>query len=448
MASSGVPAEGGANVAFMLRAFKYRNYRLFFGGQIVSLCGSWMTITATSWLVYRLTGSALLLGVVGFASQVPAFLLMPFAGIAVDRWNRHRLLVATQTLSMLTSFTLATLTLSGRITIPALIAVSVVQGIVTAFDMPVRQAFVITLIEDKRDIGNAIALNSSMFNAARLAGPSIAGAIIAVSNEGWCYLIDGVSFLAVIMALLAMQLAPWKPHHAVRHTGPIEQLKEGWRYASGSVAIRSLIGLVGVVCLLGVPYTVLLPIYAGSILGGGPHTLGFLMTAAGSGALLGALWLATRRGPEGLDVVIPIAAMVFGAGLIGFALSRLLWLSLAFAVIAGFGAMVQFASSNTLLQTVVDDSKRGRVLSFFLMAYFGTTPFGSLVAGALSARYGAPLTLAAGGACCIAGAIGFRTGIASVREVLLTHTHLTAAEAAPVRFASSSTRPAASPPPS
>jgi MFS family permease len=258
--------------------------------------------------------------------------------------------------------------------------------------MPVRQAFVIALIEDKRDIGNAIALNSSMFNAARLAGPSIAGAIIAVSNEGWCFLVDGISFLAVIVALLAMRLAPATPHQAVRSKGPIEQLKEGWRYAAGSAPIRSMIALVGVVCLVGVPYSVLLPIYAGSILGGGPHTLGFLMTASGLGALLGAFWLATRRGPEGLHRVIPLAAIVFGAGLIGFALSRLLWLSLAFMVIAGFGMMVQFGSSNTLLQTVVDDKKRGRVLSFFLMAYFGTTPFGSLVAGALSTRYGAPVT--------------------------------------------------------
>jgi MFS family permease len=418
----------------MLRAFRYRNYRLFFGGQIVSLCGTWITITATSWLVYRLTGSALLLGVVGFASQVPAFALMPFAGIAVDRWNRHRLLVATQTLSMLTSLTLAGLTLTGRITIPALIAVSVVQGIVTAFDMPVRQAFVIALIEDKLDIGNAIAMNSSMFNAARLAGPSIAGGIIAVSSEGWCYLIDGISFLAVIVALLAMRLAPTAARQTARGAGPYAQLKEGWRYASGSAPIRSMIGLIGVVCLLGVPYGVLLPIYAGSILGGGPHTLGFLMTASGGGALLGALWLAARRSPEGLHAVIPVAATVFGVGLMGFAVSRVLWLSLAFLVLAGFGAMVQFASSNTLLQTIVDDSKRGRVLSFFLMAYFGTTPFGSLVAGAISARYGAPVTLAAGGACCIIGAAWFRTGIASVRDVLRSTQGLQYHEVMQLRF--------------
>src|SRR5229473_3601674 len=224
--------QGGASVAFMLRALRYRNYRLFFGGQIVSLTGTWITTTATSWLVYRLTGSALLLGIVGFASQFPAFLLTPFAGIFVDRWNRHRLLVATQTLSMTVSFVLATLTLTGTITIPLLIAVSTVQGLVNAFDMPGRQAFVVTLIEDKRDLGNAIALNSSMFNAARLLGPTVAGAIIAASNEGWCYLIDGVSFLAVIAALLAMRVPA--PCPAAAHTvSPYEQFKEGWAYAYG-----------------------------------------------------------------------------------------------------------------------------------------------------------------------------------------------------------------------
>lgn len=419
MAASASPGAPSANLAFMLRALRYPNYRLFFGGQIVSLCGNWITITATSWLVYRLTGSALLLGVVGFASQVPTFLLMPFTGIAVDRWNRHRLLVATQSLSMLTSVMLAGLTLSGRITIPTLIGVGVVQGVVMAFDMPARQAFVFSLIEDKRDIGNAIALNSSMFNLARLAGPSIAGALIAVSNEGWCFLIDGISYLAVMVALLAMRLPPAAARHLA--PDPIGQLKEGWRYATGSVPIRSMIGLVAAVCLFGVPYGVLLPIYAGSILGGGPHTLGFLMTASGSGALLGALWLARRPDQQGLHLVIPMAATVFGAALIGFAMSRLLWLSLAFMVVAGGGAMVQFASSNTLIQTMVDDSKRGRVLSFFLMAYFGTTPFGSLIAGAVSARYGAPLTLAACGASCIASAAWFRPGIVSLRHGLPKH---------------------------
>jgi len=405
----------GSSVAFMLRALKYRNYRLFFGGQIVSLTGTWITTTATSWLVYRITGSAMLLGVVGFASQFPAFLLTPFAGIFVDRWNRHRLLVATQTLSMITSFVLAVLTLTGTITIHSLLIVSVAQGLVNAFDMPTRQAFVVTLIEDKNDLANAIALNSSMFNAARLLGPTVAGAIIAASNEGWCYLIDGFSYLAVLAALLAMRVKA-----APRKTGatisPLEQFKEGWSYAYNHRAIRSIITLIALVCLLGFPYIVLMPIFAGSILGGGPHTLGFLMTASGCGALLGALYLAGRRSMAGLGPLIPAAGAVFGLGLMAFAFSRVLWLSIVLMVITGFGSMVQIASSNTLLQTIVEDNKRGRVMSFFLMAYFGTMPFGSLIAGSLSDRFGPQITLAFGGACCVAGAIWFATTLSSIEH--------------------------------
>jgi MFS family permease len=408
-------SESGNSVAFMLRALKYRNYRLFFGGQIVSLTGTWITTTATSWLVYRITGSALLLGVVGFASQFPAFLLTPFAGIFVDRWNRHRLLVATQTLSMLTSFALAVLTLTGTIGIPSLLAVSVVQGLVNAFDMPTRQAFVVTLIEDKNDLGNAIALNSSMFNTARLLGPTVAGAIIAASNEGWCYLIDGFSYLAVIAALLAMRV-PATTFNTPKSVSPAEQFKEGWEYAYNHRAIRSIITLIALVCLLAFPYTVLVPIFAATILHGGPHTLGFLMTASGCGALLGAVYLAGRRSIAGLGQVIVAAGAVFGLGLMTFAYSRVLWLSVLLLVVVGFGSMVQVASCNTLLQTIVEDNKRGRVMSFFLMAYFGTAPFGSLLAGSLSDRYGAPVTLAFGGACCVAGAIWFAMTLSSIEH--------------------------------
>jgi len=408
------PASG-SSVAFMLRALKYRNYRLFFGGQIVSLTGTWITTTATSWLVYRITGSAMLLGVVGFASQFPAFLLTPFAGIFVDRWNRHRLLVATQTLSMITSFVLAVLTLTGTITIHSLLIVSVAQGLVNAFDMPTRQAFVVTLIEDKNDLANAIALNSSMFNAARLLGPTVAGAIIAASNEGWCYVIDGFSYLAVLAALLAMRVkaAPMRTGATI---SPLEQFKEGWSYAYNHRAIRSIITLIALVCLLGFPYVVLMPIFAGPVLGGGPHTLGFLMTASGCGALLGALYLAGRRSMAGLGQLIPAAGATFGLGLMAFAFSRVLWLSIVLMVITGFGSMVQVASSNTLLQTIVEDNKRGRVMSFFLMAYFGTMPFGSLIAGSLSDRFGPQITLAFGGACCVAGAIWFATTLSSIEH--------------------------------
>lgn len=399
----------------MLRAFRYRNYRLFFGGQIVSLTGTWITITATSWLVYRLTGSALLLGVVGFASQIPSFLLTPFAGIFIDRWNRHRLLVATQTASMVISFVLAALTLSNTISIPWLIGVSVFQGIVNAFDMPGRQAFVVTLVEDKRDLGNAIALNSSMFNAARLVGPSVAGAVIAMSSEGWCYLIDGVSYLSVIAALVAMRV-PVAVRHEPHHESPLEQFQEGWRYAWSSRPIRSVLLLIGLICLVGVPYTVLMPVFAAEMLGGGAHTLGFLMTATGGGALLGALWLASRRTIAGLGRNIPIAGVIFSCGLMGFAFSRTLWLSIVLLVVTGFGFIVLVASGNTLVQTIVEDAKRGRVMAFFLMAYFGTTPFGSLVAGAVSARIGAPYTLAIGAGLCLVGAGWFASGLPALNR--------------------------------
>jgi MFS family permease len=410
-------AGGGSNLAFMLRAFRYRNYRLFFGGQIVSLTGTWVTTTATGWLVYRLTGNAWYLGVVGFASQFPAFLLSSAAGIYVDRWNRHHLLIATQTLSMAIAFLLAGLTLSGLITIHALIVISVMQGLVNAFDMPCRQAFVVSVIEDRADLGNAIALNSSMFNGARLIGPSVAATIIAATSEGWCYLLDGVSFLAVIVALLCMRLAVG-PVKVRAHTSLFQQFKEGWIYAFGFGPIRSIITLLAIVSLVGVPYTILMPIFAGDILHGGPHTFGLLMTASGLGALLGAIWLASRRSVVGLSKVIPLAAGLFGVGLIGFSASRHLWLSLIFLVITGFGLMVQAACSNTVLQTIVPDEKRGRVMSFFLMAYLGTAPFGSLMAGAMTGRMGAPLTLALGGACCAIGALWFAGGLKSFHETI------------------------------
>jgi len=401
----------------MLRALSYRNYRLFFGGQVVSLVGTWITTTATNWLVYRLTHSALLLGVVGFAGQFPAFLLGPLAGIYVDRWNRHRLLVVTQTVSMLQSFALAVLTLTGRITVPWIVALSIVQGVVNAFDMPGRQAFLLTMIENRQDLGNAIALNSSMVNVARLVGPSIAGVLIAAASEGWCFLIDGFSYIAVIIALLRMRIAKTKPPSSTHH--PIQQFREGFAYAFGFPPIRSIILLLALVSLVGVPYSVLMPVFATQIFHGGPHTLGFLMTASGCGALLGALWLAARRSVVGLGRVIPMASALFGAGLIAFALMRTprtFWIALLCLTVAGFGFMVQMASSNTVIQTIVDDEKRGRVMSFYTMAFLGTVPFGSLIAGSLSSRIGAPNTLIIGGLCCLIGAAFFARSLPMLRQ--------------------------------
>jgi len=259
-----------ARVSFMLRALSYRNYRLFFGGQIVSLIGSWISMTATSWLVYRLTGSPLLLGVVGFAGQFPGFVLGPFAGALLDRWDRHRLLVITQIVSMLQSFTLAVLTFTGHITVPAIILLNAVQGVVNAFDMPARQTFLSTMITDRDDLANAIALNSSMFNAARLVGPSIAGIVIATAGEAWCFLVDGISFFAVIIALLAMKDVQQRTRPAA-HGGIIEQLLEGWRYVLGFRPIRSLMLQLAWLCLIAMPYSVLMPLFADQILGVGPQ---------------------------------------------------------------------------------------------------------------------------------------------------------------------------------
>jgi MFS family permease len=400
----------------VLRALRSRNYRLFFGGQSISLIGTWMTRIATAWLVYRLTHSAFLLGVVGFAGQIPTFFLGPFAGVWVDRWNRHRTLVVTQVLSMLQSFALAVLALRGTITIAEILWLSLAQGLINAFDMPARQAFVVQMIEKREDLGNAIALNSSMVHLARLLGPSIAGVVIAAVGEGYCFLIDGFSYIAVILSLLAMKIVAIP--QPGKDTAVLHDLKEGWGYATGSVPIRSILLLLALVSVVGMPYTVLMPIFAGAVLHGGPHTLGFLMGASGAGALLSAMWLAARRGVIGLDLVVPVAAAIFGAGLIGLGFSRLLCLSLLLMPIAGGAMMQQTAASNTILQTIVHEDKRGRVMSFFSMAFMGMTPFGSLLAGSLASKIGAPKTLILGGAICILGAGWFAHLLPTIRELV------------------------------
>jgi len=383
---------GGGNWSFMLRALRYRNYRLFFGGQIISLIGNWMTMTATSWLVFRLTGSAWMLGVVGFSGQLPSVVLTPLAGVVVDRVNQHRLLMLTQVLSMLQSFALAVLMYRGGMTIPALIALNVVQGLINAFDMPCRQSFVISLIENREDLSNAIALNSSMFNLARLAGPAIAGVVIAASGEGLCFLMDGLSFLAVLLALAAMIL-PKRAPRPKRKEDARAELAEAWRYVAGSLPIRTLLILLAALCLLGVPYAVLIPIFAGKILGGGPHMLGLLMTASGAGALVAALWLASLRSIARLSRAILWSTAGFGASLAGLGLSRTAWLSGASLFAAGFGFMLLMAASNTIIQTIVDEDKRGRVMSFLMMAILGTSPLGSLAVGVVADKIGAPATV-------------------------------------------------------
>jgi MFS family permease len=405
-----------ANWRFALRALRSRNYRLFFTGQSVSLIGTWMTQIATSWLVYRLTGSAWLLGVVGFASRIPTFCLGPFAGVWVDRWNRHRTLVVTQILSMMQSFALAGLALAGIITIREIIWLGLAQGIINAFDMPARQAFVIQMVEDRADLGNAIALNSSMVNMARLLGPSMAGVIIGAVGEGYCFLIDGFSYLAVIASLLAMRIPPVKQIDTKK---PVwHELKEGWNYVTRFIPIRSILLLLALVSLVGMQYTVLMPIFAGQVLHGGAHTLGFLMGASGVGALTGAMFLASRKNVLGLGRMIPLASACFGMGLIALGISRSLGLSLALMLWIGGAMMVQMAASNTILQTIVEDDKRGRIMSFYSMAFLGMAPFGSLLAGALAHQIGAPRTVMVSGIICIAGAAWFASQLRIIRELV------------------------------
>ena len=399
-----------------LRALRFRNYRLFFGGQSLSLIGTWMTRIAMSWLVYRLTGSAFLLGLAGFASQIPTFVLGPFAGVWVDRLDRHRVLVVTQVLSMLQSFALAALALPHRITVPEILWLSLFQGVVNAFDMPARQAFLPQMVERREDLPNAIALNSSMVNGSRLIGPSLAGLIIVAWGEGCCFLIDGISYLAVIVSLLLMEVR--NPQQLRAPESVATELREGWRYVADSPPVRNILLLLGLVSLVGMPYTVLMPIFATRVLGGGAHTLGFLMAASGLGALGSAAWLASRRSVRGLLRVIPAVAVIFGAGIIAFGYSRWLPLSLVLLLVTGFGMMQQMAASNSILQTILEEDKRGRVMSYFSMAFQGTMPFGSLLAGWAAARIGAPATLAIGGGLCLLGAAWFLSRMGEVRRAL------------------------------
>lgn len=398
----------------LLRALNSRNYRLYYGGQGISVIGTWITRVATSWLVYRLTGSALMLGVTGFIGQLPVFLFAPFAGVLVDRANKHRLLVITQTLSMLQSFALAVLTLTGTITVLHIILLSALQGFINAFDVPGRQAFLSEMIEKKEDIGNAIALNSSMVNAARLLGPSIAGVIIAGFGEGICFTIDGFSYLAVIASLLLMHLRPAPPRPERKRF--LHELMEGFHYSFGFTTIRAILLLLALSSMMGMSYTVLMPVFASKVLGGGPHTLGFLMSASGLGALTGAFFLASRESVRGLGRWIVIASSAFGLGLMAFSFSSWLLVSLTLLLVVGFGMMVQMASSNTILQTISEERMRGRVMSFYSMAFMGMTPFGNLLAGTLADLIGAQWTTFLGGFVCVVGSMVFLRTLPKLRE--------------------------------
>jgi MFS family permease len=399
------------------RALRNRNYRLFFAGQSLSLIGTWLTRVATAWLVYRLTGSALLLGLASFAGQIPTFLLAPLAGVWVDRWNRYRALLVTQVLAMIQSALLAGFALSGTVTVTHVLFLNLFQGLINAVEMPARQSFVVELVEDRRDLPNAIALNSSMVNVARLIGPSVGGMLIAGVGEGWCFAIDAASYLAVLGSLLAMKIvARAKP---ARSRTVLVELREGLSYVIGSRPIRVILMLLAAVSLMGLPYMVLMPIVATRVLHGGPHTLGLLMGASGLGALVGALYLASRSTVLGLGRIIACTAIVFGMSLCAFAWSHWLWLSCGLMLISGMAMMVQTAASNTVLQTVVDEDKRGRVMSFFSMAFFGTAPIGSLIGGSLADRIGVQETIMLGGLPCVLGGLLFLRELPRLRQAVL-----------------------------
>jgi MFS family permease len=406
----------GSTVRLALRALRHRNFRLFTAGQTISLIGTWMQQVAVGWLVYRMTDSAFYLGLIGFASQAPAFVLAPFAGALADRVDKHRLVITTQVAAMVQASVLAALVLSGRVEVWHVIVLMGWLGAVNGFDVPGRQSFLLDMVGDRADLPNAIALNSSMFNAARLVGPAIAGLAISLADEGIVILVNAVSYIAVLASLFAMRLPPRRtPSH---RPSMLDHIREGFSYAFGFPPIRSILLLVAMVSLLAVPFTVLLPVVATEMLGGGADTLGFLMSAVGLGALVGALYLASRRSVRGLGRVIVVAAALFGVGLVGTAFSQVLWLSLGFLMLAGFGMMMQMASSNTVLQTLVDDDKRGRVMSLYSMSFMGMAPLGSLMAGALAARWGAPLALAAGGLGCVVAAGVFGTHLPALREIV------------------------------
>lgn len=398
----------------LARAMRSRNFRLFVAGQGVSLVGTWMQQVAINWLVYRLTGSAMLLGVVGFTSQIPSLVLTPVAGVLADRWDRRRLLIVTQALSMMQAAAFAAVVLADVVQVWQIVALSLVLGVVNAFDIPVRQAFVVEMVENREDLGNAIALNSALFNAARLVGPSIAGLIVGVAGEGVCFLINSVSYLAVIAALAAMRLTARQHRAESRHV--LHELGEGFTYAFGFGPIRSILLLVALVSFMGMPYTTLLPVFARDVFHGGAGTFGSLITAAGVGALVSTLFLASRTTVLGLGRITTASVAIFGAAIASFAMSSSLLLSLALLAMAGFGMMAMMASCNTILQTIVEEDKRGRVMSFFSVAINGATSLGSLLAGSLAGSIGARQTLLLGGIACLAGAALFAKNLPNIRE--------------------------------
>jgi len=408
------------------RALRHRNYRLFFSGQLISLVGTWMQGIAESWLVYRLTGSAALLGVAGFSSQIPVLFLATIGGSVADRVNRHKILVVTQTASMILPLTLAALVFTGRVEVWHVFALAGGLGIVNAFDVPARQSFVVEMV-GKEDLVNAIALNSSIVNAARAIGPAVAGVLLAAVGEGWCFLLNGLSYIAVIIGLLMMKLPPRL--QTDRPPAPLSHATHGFRFVRQTMPVRDLLLMVALVSFAGMPYATLMPIFAEEILHGGPKGLGWLMASAGVGSLCGALILASRSTVRGLGRIVGASALVFGISLTLFAMSRTFWLSAILLFIVGLSMITQAASTNTLIQSMVPDSMRGRVMAIYAMSFMGMAPIGALVEGWIAERIGAPYTVMIGGVVCVAGAIAFNIRLPGLRahaRQLIDAQHLSA----------------------
>lgn len=397
----------------IFRSLKYRNYRLFFSGQGISLIGTWMQRIAMPWLVYHMTGSELLLGVVSFAGQIPTFILAPFAGVLTDRWNKYRVLLVTQLISMVQASLLAALALAGTIQIWHIVVLSIALGCINAFDTPTRQSFVIEMVGKKEDLGNAIALNSLMFNGARILGPSVAGLLLATTNEGVCFLLNALSYIFVIVSLILMKLD--KKEMRNKQVDFIKEMKEGLYYAFGFPPIKHLLLLLSLVSLTGMSYSVLMPVLAKQVLHGDSQTYGFLMGAAGIGALAGAVHLASRTTVLRLGRIIPASSILFGGSLVVLAFTRVTTVSIILMVFIGMGMMLQTAASNTVLQTITDDDKRGRVMGFYTIAVMGTAPFGSLLSGALAKMIGTPGTFIVNGIATIIGALVFLRKLPELR---------------------------------
>ena len=411
-----IKQSGSAGTGHIFHSLRYRNFRLYFIGQSISLIGTWIQRIALPWLVYDLTNSPFLLGFVGFAALFPVFVVTPFAGVLIDRWNRYHIMIATQVLAMIQAFILAALVYSNHIQVWHIIVLSLVLGCINAFDSPARQSFMVEMVEKKENLGNAIALNSMMVNGARLVGPSVAGLLIGFAGESLCFLVNGFTYFVVIISLMMMRVVPHSIQHKKKYI--FKDLKEGFRYTFNFIPIKSILLLLALASLTAMPYTVLIPVFAKEILHGDSHTFGFLMGGTGLGALLGALFLASRKSVVGLDRIIPVAALIFGLALVIFSFTRTFTFSMVFIVFTGMGMMVLAAAGNSIIQTIVDDSMRGRVMSFYTLSFLGIAPFGRFLAGSLATAIGTPLTFLIGGISCIVGAAVFALRLPIIRSVI------------------------------